>query len=218
MANLTTILNEVIKANPTIQVGLSNKLFNLSQLARFLLPTIQAKSDRDISQAALLMALSRYQRSINSSDLSESQITYSFKNIQVTSNLSIFSYAYTPDRRREVITLAKEIEAKGRPLSFTHGLGQITLFVQNDDVSRVRARLNGKPLQVNTNIALVGALFSEDECKKPGFFHAVFQQLYLQKINVIEVASTMTELLIYIDETDLRLAFDTLYNRFIRDI
>jgi aspartokinase len=43
----------------------------------------------------------------------------------------------------------------------------------------------------------------------------VLQQVAVQGINVVEIASTATELILYLDQKDVRLAFDTLYQRFM---
>jgi len=37
----------------------------------------------------------------------------------------------------------------------------------------------------------------------------------LQGVNVIEIASTSTELIVYINESDVRIAFDTLLRAFV---
>ncbi|MCP4606727.1 MAG: hypothetical protein GY847_40500, partial [Proteobacteria bacterium] len=42
----------------------------------------------------------------------------------------------------------------------------------------------------------------------------LIQQVALQNINVIEVASTATEFNVYVRSKDVRLAFDSIYQRF----
>jgi hypothetical protein len=216
MRSVQAELESLLVENSMLQFGLSNRLFNLSQLAKHIRPSIEARAKKEVSESALVMALSRCQRDLEGGKARPRSNDFSFRNIQVSSNLCIHSYEATAERRKEVVALVRELQSKGRFVSFTHGLSQISLFFGRQDLPRVKALIPGKPIQAEHSAAVVGCLFEPDLAQTAGFFHTIFQQLYIQGVNILEVASTFTELLIYVEEKDMRLAFDTLYSRFVR--
>jgi len=66
------------------------------------------------------------------------------------------------------------------------------------------------------NISGVSIKFNEKYSEIPGLLYYIIQQITLQNINIIEISSTFTELIIYVEKKDTRLAFDTIYNRFMK--
>lgn len=76
------------------------------------------------------------------------------------------------------------------------------------------SHMQEKPLFQNHAVASIGISFSEDYIQIPGFIAAVLLQLTVQQINLIEIASTFTELTLYVDQENTKLAFDTLEHLF----
>ena len=70
------------------------------------------------------------------------------------------------------------------------------------------------PFKETKSIGSLSVRFDESYLKTPGFIYLVLQQLYFQNLNVVELTSTATELIIYLSEDEVQLAFDTLYSRF----
>ncbi len=214
MSSLHDALKEQVSENSFLQFGLGNGLFNLSQLARFLRSGLQARADRTISDSALIMALSRLGRDLQGKRRELERIE--LRNIQVSSNLAILTYEMSRSFRPLIAEIARELQNRGKFISFSQGLQEITLFIERDEVREVEQRLSVRPLTAHYTVAVIGARLDAAAIQTPGFFFTVFQQLYIQKINVLEISSTSSELLVYVNERDLRLAFDTLYNRFVR--
>ena len=46
------------------------------------------------------------------------------------------------------------------------------------------------------------------------FLYYILQQTTLQNINIIEISSTFTEIVLYVEEQDTKLTFDTVYESF----
>lgn len=214
MASVQAALEQQILENSFLQFGLGNGLFNLSQLARFLKVDLQSRIGRDLSESSLVMALSRASRSLRR----ESRVLdrVELRNIQVSSNLAILTYEMSQSFRPQIAEIARDLQSRRKHISFAQGLSQVTLFVERDEVQNVERRLSIKPIQAHYTVAVIGARLDSTAIHTPGFFFAIFQQLYIQKINVLEISSTSSELLIYVEEKDLRQAFDTLYNRFAK--
>jgi len=59
-------------------------------------------------------------------------------------------------------------------------------------------------------------VFDERYLKVKGILFQLMEEIALQNINVIEIASTATEFSIFLREEDVQLAFDAIFNRFSR--
>ncbi|HEY7817166.1 MAG TPA: hypothetical protein VIG29_03030, partial [Vicinamibacteria bacterium] len=62
MKKIADAIEEVIEGNPALAFGIHHRLMNLTQLARFLRPSVEAQTRKEVSDAAVLMSLSRLQR------------------------------------------------------------------------------------------------------------------------------------------------------------
>jgi aspartokinase len=67
---------------------------------------------------------------------------------------------------------------------------------------------------VNQDIASVGVKFHEKFIEVPGLLYMILQVVTMQHINIVELASTATEVIIYIDQKDIYLAFDAILSKF----
>lgn len=214
MTSVQASLRKLIDDNEFLQFGLANDLFNLSKTARFIQRDLEVRLKRNISVSALTMALSRLSQEQETQRIKVNRIE--LRNLQVASNLAILTYEHSKTFRPQIVEMARGLQQAGKFISLSQGLNQITLFVTRDDVATVERHISLKPLHVHHTVAVIGARLHSSAIQTPGFFFAIFQQLYMQHINVLEISSTSSELLIYVDENDLPIAFDSLYQRFVK--
>ena len=80
----------------------------------------------------------------------------------------------------------------------------------------IEKKITENPKFTNHEIASVNVKFDEKYLEVPGMLFLVLQKLTLQNINLIELASTCTEFILYIEEKNVRLAFNTLHQAFRR--
>lgn len=210
MITISSALKNIISNNPILQFGLRKRIFNLSQLARMLVPQVAARSKKEVSESALLMALSRLQGAMPKRDSDLSELKISIDNINITSNLCALSFANTVEVHRGLNAIYTKILKRGGFMTITHGIREIRVIVDRSELEDLKASLRERPLMVHTNLASLGVSFRKNYLNTPGFFFFFFQQLYFQNVNIIEIASTANELLIYVDEKDVRLGVDTL--------
>ena len=138
------------------------------------------------------------------------------ENMNVHTELAISSYSKTPDVQRAVNVVHKNIHDENGYLTITEGMREITLISDCKHLPIVDEGMKLVPLHRHDEVAALGLTFSPEYLDRPGLYYNFYQQLYFQNINVIEQASTLTELIFYLHERDVQLAFDTLYNRFVR--
>lgn len=215
MITLAQALQAVIEKNALLQFGLRHQLFNLTQLSRFLLPQIQARGKKEASESAVLMALSRWHRNAPAQKAKPLPQEFFVDNIIITTNLCALSFPSLPEVTRALTRLYNQVHKKSGFITITHGIQEIRLIVARQDLNLAKQMVAEKPIMSYPHLASLGVTFKKNYLDSPGFYYSVFQALYFQNINVIEIASTANELIIYIHEDDVRLGFDTLYNRFL---
>jgi aspartokinase len=213
MLKITDAVLDLISRNSFLQMGLSHRLLNITQLAKFLRPLVEARVKKDVQASAIAMALSRKQRELEAEQV-EAESPFKVDNITVHSDLFAVTYAKSKDIHRVVNEIYNKIQRRGGYITITEGVNEITLIVESGFASYIADTVSDTPVSEHRSVASLGIKFNVRYLNIPGFFYRVFQQLYFQKVNLLEIASTATELILYIDQADVRLAFDTLYNCF----
>ena len=220
MRKLNTELAKLVQENPFLELGLREQLLNSAAVARLLQPLLASRLKKPISIPAIAMALSRmspdppHNTQRSSRTLSESSLRFATSDLSIRTGLELISFPQTPDTRRELEKLYRKIQRKELFATLTEGTREITLICESGE-DGIHLPSLGSPLIQRKDIGCIALYFPKQYGRTPGFLYAVFQQLFFQNINVIEIASTSRELLIYIDEQDLQLGFDTLFERFV---
>ena len=212
MIRISEVIKEIVAENPVLQLGLHEGLFNLTQLAQYIKPMIEVRAKKELSTSAIVMTLSRMQREIKDQHIDRTR--FRIENIVVNSRLMTCTYTKTPEAQSAMQKLHEEIQKQGGYMTLSEGTSQITLITDDANEEKMLEIMPGKPLFTRRNVASIGVIFHKDYLSFPGMLYILLQQIALQNINVIEIASTFTEFVIYIDEGDTKIAFDTLYGLF----
>lgn len=212
MLRISDALREVVGRNPLLQFGFSHQLFNLSQLSRYLLPQIAARTKKEVRESALLMALSRYQR--EESLQRKAAPEFRVKKLSINSGLVVTTFAKTPEVHRSLNELYRKVQSSQGFFTLSEGVTQITAIFEEEFLPVRKKLVRERALREYTKVGSLSVRFDEKYLEVPGFLYFVLQQLYLQNLNVLELTSTATELIVFLAEEDVRLAFDTLYRRF----
>lgn len=213
MNKISSALEEIIAANSSIQFGLHHRLLNLTHLAAFLKPLIEVRTKKDlISSSALTMALSRLQKErvkalppINN---------FKIENITVHSQLVTITYARGQKFLEQLGTLYHSIQKNNGYISLSQGTNEITIITDKESARLIKKTTKLQPKNSTENLAALSIKYNEKYFTTPGLLYYLMQQISLQGINILEVSSTYTEVIIYVDQKDLKLLFDTIYNQF----
>ena len=201
--------------NVLIRTGLHHRLLNLSQVARFIHPLVEARLKREVSVPSILMSLSRIQR--EAEDLEEGvHHPFEVERIHVLSGLATVTVSKTPESIQSLRQVIQQVQDAGGYLTYTEGTAEVTVILETAYLKALMTAELPLPKRLQRQIAGIGVTFRETYSEQPGFLYRLLQQVALQRINVIEVHSTMTEFSIYVRDEDVRLAFDSLYSSFAR--
>lgn len=211
MIKISDSLRELIRENLFLQFGLTNRLINLSQLARYLKPLVQARTKKEVEETAITMNLSRIQQSLSKPKNFNAKHRPKIENIIIHSSLAILTYNRSKEIHTGVNKLYSQIQKEHDYISISEGINEITLCIKEKHRETAARLIVTKPSVSYKNIGALGIKFDTNYQHSPGLFYSIFEQLYFQGINIIEIASTASELIIYLAEKDIELAFDTLY-------
>ncbi len=214
MIKISDAIKEIISENSFLEFGICNKLLNLTQLAKFIKPLLEVKTKKEIQTSAIVMNLSRLQKKY-SEEINVDEDLFQIDNISVFSNLVTLTFTKTPETHKQINKAYEKIFSKGY-CSFSESMGEITIIFEQNFYSKIISIISEKPKYENQNVSAIGVKFSEELFHNIGLLNILMQKLTLQGINLIEITSTFTEFIFYIEEKDLSKAFDTLHHCFMK--
>lgn len=213
MRTITSVVEAVLEKNACLTFGLFHRLLNLSQTARFLQDLVEAQLRKAVEPSAIATALSRVQQRMGGPD-PEQPVSFYVDRIHVHRGLCTLTVPKTDQARRDLQRLHERIRAQGGYLTTTEGMTEITTITEVEHLGILEEVLTVPPRQFQRALAGLGVTFKAQYTESPGLLYQLLQQVALLGVNVAEVASTMTEFTIYLDEADVMPVFDALYQRF----
>ncbi len=215
MIKISDAIYEIITGNPALNFAFHHRLLNLSQVARYIKASVETRARKEVTESAVLMNLSRLQAKIG--DVSpEAREGFILDKVTVHSGLCSLTVSNTTRVQPRLNKLFTKVRENSGYITITEGIGEVTLLMGDEYFDLAGIMLEEKLRYIHRNIASVGVKFSDRILEIPGVMYQVLQQITLQNINVIEVASTATEFNIYLAEKDVEQAFESIFRRFSR--
>ena len=215
MKKIAEAVETLIEGHQGLRFAFHHHLLNLSQLARFLRPSIEAQTHKEVTESAVLMNLSRLSKRVAPAPGSHEDELVLDK-VSVQSGLCSATLLKTPESHRELNKVFQRIQSRNGFVTVTEGIREITMIVEADNLELLLGALSAAPRIVHRNLASVGMTFDSRYLKVKGILHQLLEEVALQNINVIEVTSTATEFCVFLEQADVQLAFDAIFNRFGR--
>jgi len=208
MLKISDALADIVQDNILFQFGLQQGIFNLSQLAEYLLPHIELKTKKEVTNTAVLMALSRLQKTMKHAALTPD--IFAINTLTIRSSLSAFTFDKSKLTQKKLDKLAHELLTNDAIATMTYGTTQLTIIAESVQDQNILKTAGIDPLYYHNNVNSIGISFNEEYIKVPGFIYVVLQQLLTQQVNLVEIASTYTELTLYVDQQDMKRTFEAL--------
>ncbi|CAM2005186.1 hypothetical protein [Acanthopleuribacter pedis] len=216
MIRIADAIEELLQTNDFLAFGLHKDLLNLSQLARYLQPLIEARTLKEVQVSAIQMNLSRIKRrkqTVVASPLADFYID----KINIHTDLVSFTVAKSNQAHRDLNEVYNTVRQRGGFMTITEGISEITSILEKDHFPIAQETMRDSLKHVHHQLASVGVKFNEKFLEVPGVLHAMLQMVAMQGINVLEVSSTATEFIIYIQKAQVNLAFESILTRFGKD-
>ncbi len=208
MKSVNDVINEIIKDYPFLEKALSEKIINLSALARKLKPEVEKRILKSTKEGAIVMALKRAQKKFQNED-KEKERFLNILDLTLRSNLSVLTFANSQSlfKKMEILQKIKK-EKKDTICIFSEGVRETT-FLINFEIQKEIEKIfkDEKLIFKKDNLSAITLRFSPKVVFQSGIFYQILKRLSFENINIIELFSTTTELTILIDDTQINKAF-----------
>lgn len=208
MYKISNITKELVRGHSFYQFGLHSKIFNISRLARFIRPLVETRLKKPVKTGAIAMALSRLQKGETLPAQIDERLP--IKSISIHPNLCSISYFNNKDLYPTIGQAYSFVQKKKGYISVIQGIGEITIIVEEDYSTAVVQDIKQKPKNLKHNISAIHISLDESYHDTPGLLFNLIQSITFQGVNILDVSSTFSELIVYIDQKDMKLVFDTI--------
>lgn len=212
MISISDTLEEIIQGYPFIEEGLSKGIINYSAFARIIKPQIEKKLYKNIKEGAIVMALKRISQKLSQSKPPVNNMNLA--DLTVRSNLSEFTFSNSETLPEKIRLLFNNIDNKKDIMcALSEGVRESTFIVSAEIVDEIRKifKMEHKPSEI-INLSSITIRLPKEVVYIPGVYYQILKRLAFNKINIIEVLSTYTELTVIVETTDVDKAFSVLKN------
>ena len=215
MLSIATKVEQIVSESAFLTEGISLGLINLSELARQLRPQLESDLWKPVGQAAVVMALRRLSERLPQQDPAQ-PIVLSPRSGELTTrtDLTLVTYRLSDlsnECQRELLALAED--KNNSFVTVTRGVHEMLVVCSRPLIHLVESAFAGERHVARVeNLTALTLRLNPDSLKTPGIYHAVLKKLALNKINVVTMMCTFTELTVLLEQSQTGPAFSVLSN------
>jgi len=214
MTNIRREVERIIEHDAVIKKGLRRDIINIRGLAKF----IQKKISQNASLDAIISAIRRYP--LKEESIRFSKIEWLMKNCKLSLKNKIADIALVND------TEIHEIFGKIPPLiKFNTGeifrlivaVQSIKLIADEKNLDKILNQFpEDKIIKIIKNLSEIIVTFPKEAEGTPGILSNISTELALNDINIVEIMSSIPELILIVDEKDASKCYECLSNFFLK--
>ncbi|WP_229414661.1 hypothetical protein [Zemynaea arenosa] len=187
-------------------------LINLSELARQLRPQLEADLWKPVGQAAVVMALRRLSDRLPQHASAIPVLAPRSGELNSKTDLSLFTYRLSDlshECQRQLLAMAEP--HTGMFVTVTRGVQEILVVCSRALVPMVEDAFGSERLLARMdNLTALTLRLNPETRRTPGIYHAVLKKLAWDKISVVNMMCTFTELTILLEQSQTGAAFSAL--------
>ncbi|QBE64409.1 hypothetical protein EWM63_16595 [Pseudoduganella lutea] len=215
MLSIANRVEHIVMDSPFLSEGLRRGLINLSELARQLQPQLESDLWKPVGQAAVVMALRRLAERLPGQGSDSAQdIALAQKNGQLTARTDLVELTWRESSRTDGCyrELLAQADRRGDMfLAVTRGVNEAMVICSRPLIPLVEAVFEGECLLARLeNLNAVTLQLAADSHRTPGIYHAILKKLAWDKVNLVNLISTHTELTLVLDRQHTGAAFAVL--------
>ena len=213
MITVPEVLKDIIKERPYLEDYLLDGVINHSSLARILLPEVEHRTMKQVSEAAVTVAIKRIQK-----DLKQSNVNTDTKigrpDIIVRSNLCEITLQNSETLAKKVNSLIVKVSHNKQYLFVvTQGVFETTIILSNE-LTEEMSSLAESEIVVSQfkQLAAITLKYQTDIISLPGVYYQVLRPLAMEGVSFTEIASTYSELTLILQQKHVEEAFRLINN------
>lgn len=212
MITIPEKVEEVVNQSPYLREAMTDRLINLSALARQLMPQIERELMKNVSESAVLIALQRYAATMKPF-YHENPADY-LSNLGLRSDLFELTVQNGPELLGRLSSLAATIQER-HLFIFTQGQYETTVITNTSLEAEVRAALEG--LEITRTIPSLSGITlqrTHDQIETTGLLQFPLRILAWEGISVVEIVTTLNEMMIVVQAHNVDRAFTSVRQGF----
>jgi hypothetical protein len=213
MLSIAHKVEQIVAESAFLTEGLTLGLINLSELARQLRPQLESELWKPVGQAAVVMALRRLAERLPAHGTSQAILLAPRMGELTTRNeLSISTYRLSDNShecQRQLLALAEPYP--GMYVTVTRGVHEMLVVCSHPLAHLVDEAFGMERLLARADHLTALTLRLNPETRRtPGVYHAVLKKLAWDKISVVNMMCTFSELTILLEQSQTGAAFTAL--------
>ncbi|MEM4137257.1 MAG: hypothetical protein QXV64_02710 [Candidatus Anstonellaceae archaeon] len=213
MPTVSHLVEKYIRNNQTLRSCLEKDIISFHRLARYMKESLEKELGKETQEPAIVMALSRIREKLVKK---QAVVSEKIKTANIEVGLKTKVICIDLKKNEKIMKKIEKIQREcGGELtdifSITQSTHEITIVAQKKHEEKIMKILEGeKKLNVEDNLSVIVLRFGKDILYQPGFFDLVISNLSWEEINIYQIVSTLTELLIIVKEEDSPKAYFTI--------
>ncbi len=212
MMSIATKVEQIVSESAFLTEGISQGLINLSELARQMRPQLEKDMWKPVGQAAVVMALRRLSERLPQQEANGPVLAPRQGELTTRADLTIFTYRCSDasyECQRQLLALAEPYP--GVFVSVTRGVNEVMVVCARPLIHVVEEAFFGeRQLARVENLTALTLRLSPDTRRTPGIYHAILKKLAWDKISIVNLMCTYTELSILLEQSQIGRAFSVL--------
>lgn len=209
MKTITSIVEEIIMSKPFLQDFLVQDLLHYKNLALSIQKEVNTIANKEIRVQTIIISLRRIRKNLVKEHKSEIKFDDE-TDLSIKSNICEIVLEKTNRVEKKLKNL--EIKQNRNDIySINMGLNQINLVVSKKHKNKILNLFEkDEILSIFDNLEGIIVSFSIETFERPGLFYILTRSLFWKDISIVEIISTMTELIIIVKESDVTRAYDSI--------
>jgi len=209
MITIASAVEKIVRESPVLEEGLASGILNLSAAARVIRPQVEAEARKSVAEGAVIMALSRLAPRLAIRAAGPRRVARQIRDVTVRSNITEYTFHSSGGLLACQRRLLADVHGVGDAfVTFTQGPHEMTVMISGGLEPLVEKAFAGeRRLARLTHLAAVGIHHTPKVVEMPGVYYSILKQLMWGGINVVELVSTYTELILVLNQRDVDRAF-----------
>ena len=198
MLTVSQKVDELINYSPYLKEALSDRLINLSSLARKLKPQIEKSLMKDVTEGAILVALQRYSASLK--PYYHTNPAHFLKNLSLRSDLYELTVKNSPTLLNKLTEVGNHIEENfASVFIFTRGMFETSIITSIALKEEIEAALEGENiLKIVPDLTGISLQRTHGQIERTGVLYFPVRILAWEEISVIEIITTLNEIMLIV--------------------
>ncbi len=211
MVTISRVVEKIVERSPFIQEAIAKEIVNYAALALNIKKEVEYEMKQKVKDSAIMMALRRFNEKLGENFCSQVKFD-KHSEITIQSNLIIFMIKRTWETQKKLQEVYSISDNKpGVFLAVTQGLHEINILTTDNYDEHISNLFKNFQVQKKLkNLCGITLKFHEEFLETPGFIYTITRALLWENINILDIISTFTELMIIVDERDSGRCFEVL--------